>query len=319
MEILNKQPPIGSAKKKRHHYIPKFYLNGFVDPNNKPYIWVYEKGKPQVIEAIPRDVAVQKNYYTIPTPEGKDSESFENFLANIERHVAPIFRKIEAQSNLTENDRWWFAILLTLIMTRVPNFRENIEKACAEVIKKYAMISASNARAFEASVASFEQETGQKIDMPKEEFRKFMLEGNYNIEVYPHFSLRMVTMGVKDLSPIFYGMKWTFIKATEDYKFVTSDNPLHLHNPTPGPPPFSGVGLCHKNIQVTFPISKDFAFLGTWKGVERYVKVNNNCVKEINRTTIISASRFVFASLKSEGVNRLAQKCKNTAPRLVVR
>ncbi|GFP32830.1 hypothetical protein HKBW3S42_01137 [Candidatus Hakubella thermalkaliphila] len=162
-------------------------------------------------------------------------------------------------------------------------------------------------------IESFERDTGDRIDMPKKELQKFILDGQYDIKVNPQFSLGMVTLA-KDLAPIFYHMNWAFLEATDDYKFVTSDNPLFYFDPTHDARSFYGVGLLNKNIEVTFPLSKDLMFLGTWEKFDGYKQLNNRLVKEVNRGTVISALRFVFSSQYSDGLNRLVQKYKDSAP-----
>lgn len=57
--------------KKRHHYLPKFYLEEFVDPRNSPYIWIYEKGQSQIRKANATNIAVKKDFYTYTTIYGK--------------------------------------------------------------------------------------------------------------------------------------------------------------------------------------------------------------------------------------------------------
>lgn len=304
------------AKKKRHHYIPRFYLDGFVDPHNKPYIWVYEKGNPKIVKAIAKNIAVQKDYYSFTTPEGgRDSETFENILAGIEGRVSPIFRKIKNQENLNDQERRLFSIFLAFNMTRVPNFRENIEEMLGGTMKKMNMILASDPRSFEAMIEKFERDTGKKIGMSVEEFRKFIVEGQYDIRATPQFSLGMVALMARGFAPIFSKIKWAFLEATGDYKFLTSDNPLSYFDPTHDPKSFFGVGLLNKNVEVTFPISKDLMFLGMWKNFEGDKRLSNESVKKMNRRTVISTLRFVFASQYSDELNRLVQKYRDSAPR----
>jgi len=308
------------VKKKRHHYISRFYLEGFIDPNNKPYIWVYEKGNPNIIKATAGNIAVQKHYYAFTTPEGeKDSETFENLFAEIEGKVAPILKKIKDHEILNDQERFLFAIFLAFTMTRVPSYRENIERATGELIKKINMILASHPTGFKSMIKKFERDTGSKIGMPIEDFQKFVLDGEYDVKVNSQFSLGMVTPSAKEFAPIFYRMNWAFLEATHDYKFVGSDNPLFFIDPTHDPRSFYGVGLLNKNVEVSFPISKDLMFLGTWQKLEGYKHCDNRLVKEMNRRTVISALRFVFSSQYSDGLHRLVQKHKDSAPRLEVR
>jgi len=307
------------TKKKRHHYISRFYLEGFVDPHNEPYIWVYEKGNPNIIKATAKNIAVQKHYYSFITPKGeKDSETFENALAEIEGKVAPIFQKIRNYESLNDQERSSFAIFLAFTMSRVPNFRENIERATEEFIKKMDTILASHPTGFKSMIEKFERDTGNKIGMSVEKLRKFMLEGQYDIKTDPQFSLGMIPILAKDLIPIFLWMNWAFLEATDDYKFMTSDNPLSYFDPTHNPRSFYGVGLLNRNIEITFPISKGLIFLGTWKKIEGYKKLKSKLVKEMNRRTFISALRFVFASQNSDRLNRFVQKYKNSAPKIKV-
>jgi hypothetical protein len=305
-------------KKKHHHYLPEFYLKRFIDPNNKPYVWVYEKGGRRIRKASANDIAVQKHYYSFTTVEGeRDTCSFENLFAKTEEHTAPIFAKIEAQQDLTDEDRSWFATFLAFTLTRVPNYRENVERLIGETIREILISSAVDPKRFESMVRRFEEKTEVKIGIPLKDYRKLILDGQYEVIPSAAISLELVLLAEK-LVPIFWNMKWIFIRATPDYKFVTSDNPLSRYDPEPSPPPFNGVALASKTVQVTFPISRELALLASWKGREGHIRGHNSQIKEITRRTIMSASRFVFSSVKSDTLDRLVQKFKYTAPKLVV-
>src|SRR2546423_15005720 len=104
------------GKKKRHHYVPRFYLNGFIDPVNEPFIWVYQKGESQIIKATAENIALEKHYYSFTSPTGeKDSETFENALSEMEGKAAPIIAKIKRGQTLNEDDRAVFAVFLALM------------------------------------------------------------------------------------------------------------------------------------------------------------------------------------------------------------
>ncbi|OGL47633.1 MAG: hypothetical protein A2149_09125 [Candidatus Schekmanbacteria bacterium RBG_16_38_11] len=304
------------ARKKRHHYIPKFYVEGFIDPQNKPFLWIYEKGRSNIIKASAKDIAVEKHYFSFLDSQGKrDSETLENALAEIEGKVASVFRKIFEEETLTEENRAFFASFLALMMTRVPNFRNNISIMLKSLIKKMSLTLASHKNGFEGAIKRFERDTGNKIDMPIEDLRQFLLDENrYEIKSNPQFSVAMALSNLDKLTQVFFDMKWSFIKATDDYKFLSGDNPLYYYDPTHDPRSFFGVGLLNKNIEVTLPLSRDVALFASWQGKSRYFQGINTHVKSINKRTILAASRFVFASLKSDIINKLVQKCVESAP-----
>jgi hypothetical protein len=281
-------------------------------------MWVYEKGHPKIKRASVKDIAIQKHYYSFITQEGnRDSEAFENFLAFIENRVAPVFKKIKKEEIITEEERIWFAIFLASLITRVPNFRESIEESSAEVIRRINLKMASDTEGFKAMIRGLENETGNKVSLPIEDLQKFILQGKYKIKVDPQFSLTMMTM-INDFGPIFHKMNWT-IFVSDDHRFVTSDNPLFYDDPTHDPRSPVGVGLLSKNIRLTFPVTKELALLATWsRGKDFYSKATNRFVRTVNRRTVQSASKFIFSSEKSAGLNDLVQKYMGSSPRLRV-
>ena len=125
------------ARKKRHHYLPRFYLGGFVDPLHKPYVWIYEKGDSNITRSTPRNIAVRKHYYSFETKSGSiDSQSVENALADVENKAAPVFQKVLRHEQLDDEDRNAFAVFLSLMTARVPNYRENLESVFGKLAKK---------------------------------------------------------------------------------------------------------------------------------------------------------------------------------------
>ena len=119
--------------KKRHQFVPRFYLKGFINLHDVPYIWIYEKGNPKIIKATVENIAVHKHYYSFLTSSGdKDSETFENAFEKIEDKAASIFQKIKNYETLNDQDRGLFANFLAITMTRVPNYRKDIERSAGE-------------------------------------------------------------------------------------------------------------------------------------------------------------------------------------------
>lgn len=108
-------------KKVRHHYVPRFYLNGFTT-GDPPMLWIYDKeasGKRR--QAGTGDAALEKHYYSIIRDDGtRDSTTIEDAFAEFEDDSAPVLRAIRAGEQLSAADRTRLASFMAVLMARVP-------------------------------------------------------------------------------------------------------------------------------------------------------------------------------------------------------
>jgi hypothetical protein len=84
-----------------HHYVPRFYLNYFLDPKQK--LWVYDKKKDRVFTAVPNRIAAETQFYRLPSPVlGRANPvSIERALSNLESRTSAIIARVVAEvSNL---------------------------------------------------------------------------------------------------------------------------------------------------------------------------------------------------------------------------
>jgi hypothetical protein len=290
-------------------------LKGFIDPRNKPFLWVYEKGNPEIRKAKPDTTAFINHYYSFTTPEGeKDTESFENAFAELEDKVAPVFDKIKAQEGLNDEERALFSVFLGFTMTRVPGYRNNVERAIAKLTKGRILSLAEDPERRRSSVERYKRATGDDREISIEDLRDFALSSEYDIVPSPEASLAMIHLG-KEFAPLFYRMTWTFLLANDDFKFPTSDNPLIYYRVRPnGQVLFSEAGLALEDVEVLFPISQDLLLLGSW-GLwpAGYFPAKNNKIKQATRLIVMAAQKYIFASKRSEGLSRLVQKHRDVS------
>lgn len=298
--------------KKRHHYLPVFYLNGFTDNNG--CLYVYDKESKSVFESSPEGVAYENDYFSYITPEGeKDSETVENFIGELEGEFAKPLKKILNSEPLLDDERITFAYFIASMMVRVPNFRDNIRKGTGEALKHINTFIASNKESFERMMSKKGDE--MKGGMSLEAFRQFMLNpDNYKVDVNPQYATGMALWQMESMAKVFYDMKWAFIRATDDYKFMTGDNPLKYIDPTHNPRSFYGVGLLNKNVEVSLPLSKEVCAFGSWKYREGYAKVSNNHIRHLNKMTVTATRRHVFADKKSDDIDKFVKKYKGSHP-----
>ncbi len=306
------------ARKKRHHYIPKFLLDGFVDPNVRRHLWKYEKGNSTIESISTRDAAVRIGYYSVPVGPGvSDSEVFEDALGWIEDDAASILRRIQRRVSLTGDERNRFGYFLASMMMRTPISMDIMLQTWKMTPDRIMRLLESDREKFESLFNSLAEGTSREIALRLERLNQFVVEK----PLYPTPNRAVELIGMLDaimnFAPKLNDLKWTFLVAPKDQSFVTSDNPFYYEDPTRDPHCTTGAGFGSRNIEVTLPLSSGLAFLGTRRRiVPGYLYVCANVAREVNRRTVVSALRFVFASYKSRLLWKFVQKYADERPRV---
>ena len=129
--------------KRRHHYIPQFYLKGFTDADpSDPYdkLYVYSKDRIEsygdVMYLAPKDIGYEKDGYTLRLSDGTtDSEIIENKFAEMDNIAALLLKKILNGQRLNEEESNCFTWnFLTTMSMRTPVAREQC-KTIANILK----------------------------------------------------------------------------------------------------------------------------------------------------------------------------------------
>lgn len=300
--------------KKKHHYVPAFYLSGFTDSSNSDLVWVYQKENDNIFCDKPENIGFIKHYHTFTDEKGqKDSETIENILNETwELPSSKIIREIRENQFPKNEKRAVFASFLGISLTRVPYHRENIDKVIAHSALELSKQIASTPEGYKRSLEDYKNATGVDLTDEAEDLRSFILSGEFDLDVNPSLFLAMFMLHGHKLGEIIHQMNWIFVKATERFKFITSDNPVFLADPTYNPNNFysSISGLGNRSIELTFPISSELALFASWdkNRKECFIPGNNNLIKDFNRRAVISARRFIYASGKKEGTSKLIKK-----------
>lgn len=105
----------------RHHTVPQFYLKRWAGSTGKR-LWVLDKKELRIYPSSPRDVAVEREFYT----DGSGRVDLETRLAVLETRAAPILREIvkaESADGLTDEERSWLDLFLAVQMERTQGGR----------------------------------------------------------------------------------------------------------------------------------------------------------------------------------------------------
>lgn len=274
-------------QQRRHHqhYVPQFYLNGFTESPTSDLIWVYEKGSQQPpFSTGARVIAVEKHFYSFDDDTGmRDSNTLEVHLEEkIERPTNPIINKVRTRQAITAKDKHILSTYLCVMMKRVPKHRERQQNLAPQVI---------------ASVGDqLERELAD--EKSRREAQKILNE--YEGELPKKFLLERMT-DVTRLVQYLEAMTWQFLISNSGSVFLTSDNPVFFDE---------SIGIANKYSEITVPISKNVALWATWREdlEEGFIPVRETIVREINRRTVYSATRYIYHSAQEQWVINLANK-----------
>ncbi len=307
--------------KQRHHYIPKFYLNGFCDINGQ--IWTYDKLCPDnVFSNSPTNTAViNKLYHLTGDQIDVDINAIEEILAKwIEGPASLPLKNLISKKFPNMEDKMHLSNYFGLLMVRTPYYIQHLEM----ILNKYfdfdnkANTQASYKENFLADYRAFDPNLSE-LDI--ENIRNSILKKEVHLKVHRDFLLKkMLTVG-EIISKILYNMNWGLIETDKiNHPFIISDNTFNVINPNIPRPGFYSPGLGLPDTTIFIPISSELCLLlinnpgfrnGTvyHHGVPLYSSVGNkinlnHLVKTINKYTFIMSHKYVFACSNSEKLKR---------------
>ncbi|MCB5207344.1 DUF4238 domain-containing protein [Methylovorus mays] len=237
---------------KRHHYVPKTYLNSFCDKEGK--LLVYRKDGPsEPLKVTPDNTQFRRYYYSQPIQDGgQDNNTLEALFSAVESYWPATVNALKHRSDV--NSRIESIIqFICLQRVRVPACRDMVEAIEAQFVKDTLITMLAN---------------GQLPPLPPE---LADLPNKLKISIDPHRSIhRMVDM-LRAMGNLIDKLGFVVIHNKTKRPFLTSDNPVLWFDPTL---PFLEQKPYTINPQgpilLFFPVSPDMGLLGTSGDLERF-------------------------------------------------
>jgi Protein of unknown function (DUF4238) len=287
---------------RRHHYVPKCYLESFSvrnDKKNKSELYVFDAVGRKSFQTAPDNVALQKDLNTIDL-EGHAPDAFELAMASVESEIGPALTRIVAARSLAnEEDRTLLLNLIGLLHIRNPRLRERFRDFRERVAKMILSVALSSRQMWESQVKKA-QDAGfiqREVDTDYAKLKEIYKPADYKVEVpvEEHILTEMNTFD--QILPLLFERKWVLLKAHQDSAgFITSDHPVCLTWSEPDPrrgrrPP----GLNLMGTEILFPISPILAVVGAFELENGEFDFNEEEVASSNGTIILHARRQVYA------------------------
>lgn len=295
-----------SSQKKRHHYIPIAYLNGFTDDAGK--VVAYRKDNPtNPLHLKPSEIAFERFYYSQPLPEGgQDNNTLEDFFSAIESTWPPIVKRMRERHNVNGYLPEIFEFL-GLMRIRVPATRDMVEASLAE------------------TVLAEMRRLDRLGDLPPPPEGLEDLLSKVEVAIDPHQSIHAMVRLAQDFAKIIDLLGLRIIHNQTDIDFITSDNPVIYFDPEVGE-----VNIVPYTTRPSGPaelfmtVDRRTALWGhssdRWRfaayGAEHFDLRSREEVKRVNRLMARFGYNFIFAADRNH--DRLVEKYAVQSPVLDV-
>lgn len=277
---------------KRHHFIPKRYLEGFCRDG---FLSVYDREKGEYRRQTPKNTALQTHYYSLEDEHGNKDATIETVLAQVEGQAWPIIDKVGERKSLSVGDRQDLALFLALLKFRVPDY----EKALGEMNDK--LFKAVNRMMFHSETATrnllegMEKDQGLEgySDMAKE-VTEFVAQEDYSLGTTQQERLQtMLQLGL-EVARHLEGTDWIFMHAPPNTAFVTSDNPFILLAPD-NHDPERGFGLLTPGAKKVVPLTAQTCLIAYDEGLRTaHTEISRREVRNVNISVAAYCDRFVI-------------------------
>ncbi len=243
---------------KRHHYLPRFYLNRFTRSGK---LWVYDRHEDTYRPQTPQNTAVIGHYYSITTPTGEKDTELEGVLAQMEGVAEKVIAKADARADITPQEKADLAYFVAWLYARVPEFQATFEQASEYFWKLVARQTFATVEDTERILR--EHPAGKDYpDLTADKLHEFIHGDDYTVQTHRHLSLLQTIEFAQDLWQYFVQMNWIFCHAETGSAFITSDTPFCLLPPLKQTgPAWAGTGLLTPGATKFIPLTASTALV----------------------------------------------------------
>jgi hypothetical protein len=236
---------------RRHHTVPKFYLNGFANHGGRIGL-VRLPGDVRTVQPT-KDASVINNFYNVDTATGRPDAVETVISEQIEGPAARVFEKIRNRDDwpLDARDREALAALVAFQHMRGPDSRRRL----GQISTAIAQVATSTDSGRDNLMADARARGVEISDAQANEMWEFFAQPDGpSVATISEAHIRMMIDTLADVMPYYIGRQWTLVRFRRKY-LLTSDTPVSLL-PHPSAHPNAGLGLATA-AAIILPVSRD--------------------------------------------------------------
>lgn len=282
------------ANAKIQHYVPQYYLRGFV--NERKQLYVVDRPRAKFFR-VPTDKVAGELYFNLVTIGGVNPFAVEEALSEMEGKIAPVLEKVISTCSLgDESDRSAIMNLIASVTLRNPKQRA----AVGEIYRGAGQLAAGAGLETEEKYAGFVATMkAEGLSAPTYDEMKGWFEKEPELFKPPpppkEFNILVELEWHDPLVKLYEGRKWQMLVAADHSGgFVTSDHPVCLRWMEDQDHGETSPGFAVPGTEVIFPLSQKLALLGRFEGDESVVPADKEMVARINSLLISNCHRQVY-------------------------
>ncbi|MDH5186552.1 MAG: DUF4238 domain-containing protein, partial [candidate division WOR-3 bacterium] len=261
---------------KKHHYLPRHYLNGFTDSKNR--FFVYDKQTNKIIQTTPSATFFENNLNTITYPNGSNEDLLEDIYTDIENRCWVSFDKIRASNYKTPIellDKMHLFYFLLFLHWRLPSNIKFVEQLSEKLFLDNNQLD----------YFKLKQKSGEKVP------------GDVIKKINRSLAFKKFTKIVAPEAPFFKDKDWAaklenwrfFYTGDEKNWFIVGDNPIVTRGIQDHDPVY-----CLEEF--IFPVSGKILLVNINPPIDK--SLSPKSVLECNIAIIERAQRFVACQNK---------------------
>jgi len=260
-----------------NHYVPRYYLKGFVAEDSDDQVWTFDKEQQQFFRAGVGKVAAVHGFY--------EDEVEKQLNESVEMPGNNVIEAIRRRQTIAPADKARLAFYIAVLMMRVPEKRRRGFEMLPEVVDETIEEATRQIKALAEEAEVSGDIVRKRLTEVEEARRMFKTQPPQGLieSIHDPWPTENVVDAV-------ISMRWRFGVAPGLLYFLTSDNPVFY---------FRCYGVGTEDSELTFPISSDIVLFGDRRGTQvkapPYLELPMSYVKEVNRRVASEATRFVFS------------------------
>lgn len=281
---------------KRHHYLPRFYLNNFTRDG---ILWVFDRERNEYRRQTPINTAVRSHYYSVEDNDGIMQTDIEAILSHIEGDAKQLIEKLIVRDAITRKQKEKLSYFVALMTYRVPKFENNVNAIKKYLAQRLIDMIFYNKKRTQDIMNQLEQDKGEKSNVSAKELCEFYKSGEYDIDIHRNESIGLMLKYSNYLARYLRQMNWLILHAPSNTSFITTDNPVTLIPPQDYDTGLYSISIIAKGVKILLPLSYTtcLAIYDLGKHI-KHLNVESDGVKNVNLNVADHSDRIIIGQDK---------------------